>query len=519
MAKPRAQSRVRDRARVGTRAPVPERGEAFARRHRAALAVGSLLLLGVVNVLWFSVFPFRTVMGDDLGAWALYSGHPSFQDLFLTASGGKYRPVFTAAHYVLFGAFAADYRAWVAFSIVFNFVNVCLVFALVRRLTRGDTLIAFLAGLLYITSRFSYYNILQLNGVMEALGIFFLLLILHVAFEFLRSDSRWPGFALAGLYLLITFTHERYIVLLPFLVLLVVFKSRLTRRPKVLLLGLMCVPPLLMLALESMVFHSTVLMGTGGQPITFDPVQVMTFMAQGLANMFWINAGPAYLSGIKITNLAPGTLMLVIVVGVSLAVVGVLAMGRILTLKDPKERRAELKGLVLWMVLLLSLLLGASITIRQEYRWLYAPFVVCLVYFCYQMARLPWRPLARYGVLVALVVMAVGADFYYKQHEGNVFFLTGEAIADSTYDATMGRYGLGMSDRTVYVEKARDLAWVLGGTGFLAPYLGADYQKIVWVDDLNAIDLQAIDPANSLFLRMDWSQNKMVDVTSQVLHR
>jgi len=122
-------------------------------------------------------------------------------------------------------------------------------------------------------------------------------------------------------------------------------------------------------------------------------------------------------------------------------------------------------------------------------------------------------------VLVALVAMAVGADAYYRQHEGNVFFFYGESIADSTYEATMGHYGLGMSDRTVYVEKALDIEWVLGGTLFLTPYLGSEYRKIVWVDDLNAIDPHSIDPANSIFLRMDWSQDKMVDVTSQVLHR
>lgn len=491
----------------------------FTQRHGTALALGSLMLLALINVLWFSGFNFRTIMGDDLFAWAFYSRHPSFQDLFLTAAGGKYRPVVTAVQSVLFRAFSADYQAWVAFSVVFNFVNTGLLFALVRRLTRGATLIAFIAALLYITSRFSYYNILQVNGVLEALGTFSLLLILHAAVAFMKGHARWPGFALAGLYLLITLTHERYVVLFPFLVLLVLFRTGIPGRSRALLLGLLCVAPLLNVLLKSLVFHTTFLMGTGGQAITLDPVQVIKFLVQGLANMLWINWGPDYLSGIAMSAVAPTVRMLVILIAVSIAAVVVLAGRRMLSVKDPMERRAELKGLVLWVVLFLSLLLAASITIRQEYRWLYAPFVVCLVYFCYQLERLPARAVLRNGVVVALAVLAVGADSYYRQHEGNAFFVYGENIADSTYDATIGHYGLGMGDRTVYVEKARDIEWVLGGTLFLTPYLGADYQKIVWVDDLNAIDPRAVDPANSLFLRMDWPQNRMVDVTSQVLHR
>lgn len=495
------------------------RGWTTSQQNGAALAIASLVLLALINVLWFSGFGFRTIMGDDLYAWVYYNQHPSFQDLFFIADGGKYRPVLTAVLAVLFRTLSADYQRWVDFNVAFNFINVCLVFSLVRRFTRGGALLAFLAALLYVTSRFSYYNILQLYGIMEALGILFLLLILHVAVDFMRRDSRWPGFVLAGLYLLVTLTHERYIVLFPFLALLVLFKSGMARRSQVVLLGLFCVPPLLNVILKSLVFHTTFLLGTGGQVITFDPVQVMKLIVQGLANMLWINAGPDYLSGINVAEMGPGARMLVILIAASLVAVIVLAVARILTLKDSEERRAELKGLALFVVLFLSLMLAASITIRQEYRWLYAPFVVCLVYFCHLLTTLPIRAALRNSVLLVLVALAVGADAYYKQHEGSVFFLYGENIADSTYDATMGHYGLGMRDRTVYVEKTRDVEWVLGGTLFLTPYLGANYQKIVWVDDLNAIDPHTIDPANSVFLRMDWSQNKMIDVTSQVLHR
>jgi hypothetical protein len=475
------------------------------------------MVLGVVNVLWFNVFNFRTIMGDDVYAWALYASHPSFHDLFLTASGGKYRPVLSAAQYVLFHIFSSDYQAWVGFNVALNFLIVCLLFALVRRLARGDNFVAFVAALLYITSRFSYYNILQLMGLMEALCILFLVVILYLAVEFMDNDGWWPGLALAGLFLVITLTHERYIALFPFLALLVVLRTGVSWRRKYVLLALLCVSPVLNVVLKRVVFHTTFLMGTGGQAIGFDPVGVVKFMVHGFANMLWVNWGPDYLSGITMSETGPGPRLLVGLIVISLVTVVVFAGVRVVHLKDRRERRSEAKGFALWLVLFLSLLLAASITIRQEYRWLYAPFVVCLTYFCYHLAKLQWRTFLKYGVLVLLCVLTVTADSYYKRHEGGVFFFYGETVADSTYDATMGRYGQSMGERTMYVQAQPDMEWILGGTLFLSPYLGLDHRKIVWVDDLASMDIHAVDRKESMFFRVDPATGALVDVTREIL--
>ena len=53
-------------------------------RNSTSLAVFALLLLGVVNVLWFNRFNCHTIMGDDVYAWAFYRSHPWFHDLFLS---------------------------------------------------------------------------------------------------------------------------------------------------------------------------------------------------------------------------------------------------------------------------------------------------------------------------------------------------------------------------------------------------------------------------------------------------
>ncbi len=484
-----------------------------------ASAVFSILALFAVNFLWFSTFRFRTIMGDDLYSWSLVAARPSLGDIFLHDVSDKYRPIPYLVQSLLFRAFSGDYRSWVAFNTALNCVIVAALFLLIRKLTKGDNIIALLGGLLYITSRFSYYNILQLNGVMEALCLLFLVLIMYVTVKFYEDSRPWAGFALAGLFLLITLTHDRYLALLPFLLLVPLFHESLSRRAKVGVMALMCAPLVLNIILKQFILGATLFVGTAGQPLAFSPLRVARFVAAGLANMAWVNDGPGYLSGITFRGMDATWQALVVIISVALLAIVIWMAVRMIRTRDPVVRRREVRGFVLWSVLFLSLLLAGSITIRQEYRWLYAPFVVMVAYFCYQYARLPLRAVLRYGVLAIICVLAVTADGYYKAHEDGVFFMYSEAIADSAYDATMGRYGQGMRDRTMYIENTRDIHWILGEDLFLSPYLGKDYRKIVWVDSFAQIDPATIDRDRSLFFRMDWSRNRLVDVTSEVLRQ
>jgi hypothetical protein len=268
------------------------------RRLVILLALG---VLAIVTFFWFRGFAFHTWMGDDLYAWAYFRSGPSFRELFLADSGSKYRPVATALQWALFQVFPSSFPAWTYFNAGLEFLTACLVFALVLRVARGELYIAFVAALLFLTSRFSYYNVFQAMGTMEALGMLLLVVTLHVAVTYARSDARWPGFALAGLFLAISLTHERYLALFPFLLLLVVFKGRSPLRARTLLIALLCVTPLLNVGLKKFVFATSVMMGTGGQVMSLDPMTVLRFLVKGGANLVWINWGPDYLSGITMS--------------------------------------------------------------------------------------------------------------------------------------------------------------------------------------------------------------------------
>ena len=326
-------------------------------------------------------------MGDDLYAWAYFAQGPSYHDILLEAPGGKYRPVLNAVHYVLFDLFWGDYRAWLAFNVALDIVIAALVFGLVRKVTRRDNLIAFLAAILFVTSRFSYYNVLQVMGLVESLSLLFLVLIVWTAVVFLRGRSTWPAFALAGLYLLVTLTHERYVVLLPFLLMVVVLKRHLSPAWKG-MLAVVMVAPLLANVLLKWLLGAEFLMGTGGQALGLDPALIAEFITKGLANMLWVNAGPWHLSGVPWGAVGGGARLLVGIIVFGIATIAILSVARVLRTRRRGIRVAEARRFLLFVALFFPLLLGASITFRQEFRWLYAPFVVGLVYFAYLASRI-----------------------------------------------------------------------------------------------------------------------------------
>ena len=130
-------------------------------------AMALLIGLAILATLWFGSYPYRTLMGDDLGLiWdAQHGGYASsiWGGLF-HAPINKYRPVFEALMALEIRALGDDFRSFLAFNIFFEVVNAAFLSALAWRLSRGSWLIAAAAGALLVLSRFSYYYVLQVMG-------------------------------------------------------------------------------------------------------------------------------------------------------------------------------------------------------------------------------------------------------------------------------------------------------------------------------------------------------------------
>lgn len=470
--------------------------------------------LFILNIMWFYDIRFHTMMGDDLYCWFRMGNKTSFWEAFTDASANKYRPVLDVIHFILFKLFSYNYQLFFYFNILLNYVVIFALYKLVQKISNQNNVIAFVIAIIYLTSRFSYYNILQLYGIMEAVCLFLLLLIINFSVDFMRTGKLNSACYFLGINLIIVFTHERYIALIPFLVLILLFNDSIKGMQKKILLLSVFIPLLLNFLLKKLVFHSRFLEGTLYVPLEFNPLSIVKFLLAGFLTIIGINAGPTFMNGISfkdvntLTNMVIGTIISLFIF------ITVLIVFRCRKL-DLSKRKKELKIAFLWGVLFFSLLLAASIAIIQEIRWLYAPFLVFLSYFSYQFSRISLHPIAKYAVLSLLCFFVVRNDMYYKTFLPNVFFITARKIADSVYDETIKKYGTVIKNYTVYIEKNQELDWPLLGSLFFAPYLGDTSFTVNYVDDVRKIRLNKKDMGNVLIFKLD-GRRKLKNITEEV---
>lgn len=479
-------------------------------------AAVSLLVLFAVDFWWYSGIPFKTLMGDDMWRWLTFSD-PAVLTRIIAPTGDKYRPLVDLFQYPLFKLFSADYQAWLHFNIVFNLLIIATLFLLVRRVTKGDSLFAFAASLLYITTRFAYYSVLQVWGNMEALALLFTLLIVHIAISYYQKPRGSLGAWIIVLYFAAIFTAERYVVLLPFIMLLFFLAERPQRVSKWVLIGIAVLPLAFNIVLKKFVWHLTYLVGPNGEPIVWSPLQVLQFLKNAFANLGWISAGEP--SQVMITAAQVPLARTAVIFATLALVIGVVIAAVVHIVREDSETHArELKIAALWATLFLSLVLSSAIAFHQEIRWFATSFVILFVYFFYLFAKVRWNAFIKYGIVALLLVLAVSTDLYFRSQLPRLYFYYSQQMADSALDATYGRYGKDLTRYTIYFDQSDALGWVLADGNFLAPYVGESYQhKVHLVSSFDAVPWAQIDRADTRFLRLDWDKRTISDVTAETL--
>jgi hypothetical protein len=188
--------------------------------------------------------------------------------------------------------------------IVFNFLISLVVYYIATKIS-GRFLIGFCVALCYVLSHFAYYQIMETFAFMEGLALLFSLLLLHQLYRYINAEKNGNPFYIAqSLYLLASFTHERYIVLFPIFVIAIILRTVLQSESwknkrllvrlsvSVLLFGLLLSARFLLLGRDA-------LRGTGGTNIidTFSVFSTLKNIFVQILALFGISYGPTYLMG------------------------------------------------------------------------------------------------------------------------------------------------------------------------------------------------------------------------------
>jgi hypothetical protein len=437
---------------------------------RAFVALGSIGLVGFC-VWWCSFFRFESMIGDDLVLLDYFQQKGSILQLsVLSTIVDKYRPVYFVLQHLVIRLFGGHYPLYFWLNVVIHAALTLAVFGIALHVTRGGRWVSLAVALLFASARFAFYQLTQVVGLTESLALGLLLALVWCAVRFRDSDDvRWL-WATLGTSVLLVFTHERFIVLSAFTALLPFTSTGLSRERKIRWAAAAFAPVVLALLVKRLAFHSPFLLGTGGQVLKPTPRGVLGFIASGCLTLLGVNLGPSHLSIVEFSWLPRPHKVLGIAFG--LLLLGGLAAW--LRAASSKSRRAVLA----WVLLAGPLILAASITFRQEHRWLYAPFAITLLFWAFAVGQL--RPRWVGPVLAGLLVVAgLGNDFYYRAHSGELFFTSSQTTGDSFYRGALLRYG--WKGREFFIEPFGASHWILA-PNFFRQFLGDEAPPVQTID-------------------------------------
>jgi hypothetical protein len=422
------------------------------------------LLLGLVIALlatiWFGRNHHEALMGDDL-ILLQQSRQPggsahSFFDSFVDVTSDKWRPLLTPAQSILTRAFDGSYQAWVHLLTVLEWLNVMAATALAWLLSGRRWLVASIFAVALITSRFNNYFVWQTFGLMEGLALSATIACIAAARLAWRTGSRrWlaatiVASAAAGLI------HERYLCLVVFVALLaLLMPAQMRLFERLGWVGGALLVPLSNYVVKIHVLHVDFFAGAAGLDVHPTLSSVLGFLGDGVASLAGYNLGPSHLTGAdaRTLGLLPKLLTAIFVACVLAIVIAAIV----------RDARRGARWLVPWLLgpaLLVPLLVVASISVRQEHRWLYTPQIVLLLGVAWAAGRaqgLTWtagraaRALPTTAVLATALLASAAVDLIYARHVDDVYFMTGQRMADSVLDRVVDQHRTELATTTVFL--------------------------------------------------------------------
>lgn len=425
---------------------------------------------------------------DDLYSWSWFPGLNFFEYAFKFYGSSRYRPVFDAIQYIEY--FVVQNRVYI-FAVVNKVLNTLVALFIYHFAIRlkAKKIISFLVAFMYVVTHFSYYQIGQVIGLLETEAQFFALLILFLSLKLvgvidrnnnekkvLVSANTIITFFMILMYFTIAFTHERYLSLLPVIMLSIFFAKGINEGDKkkifryrvfsylslLLTLILICV-------IRYLAIGKVLPAGTGGTRVenTFNIEECISFCFQQVFMIFGVNIGPEHLVGIEFVKITDNIIKYLALISSALLIV-ICAVSIIykiyLMTKINSENKFRLFLPDILFMLFIAMCIGSSsVTIRVEMRFVFVSFTASLLYISYICGFLfnefdKVNKIASYivinFVILLLLAFRVPVELKYRDNYKNIHFFLDLDRVNSIYDNTIGKYGVDeiLKNRTVYMS-------------------------------------------------------------------
>jgi len=343
--------------------------------------------LGMFVLMYFWYLPFIQIfpMVDDLRAVRSFSS-TSLGQILSTASI-NYRPVLLLILYLIINTFGYKMIHYYILNIFLNTIIALLIFRKTSKILNNNYL-GFVFSFLYIISNFGFYGIVQIEGIMELLCLLFLFIFLSAIYDIFygEAEKAFKYFYIALLsYLLIIFTHERFIVLILPLILTSLYKYKQSTNKKFLLVSNLSILSLLLnIFIKKIVFQIPFFRGTGGQLMKPNISYIFLHIGYHIKYLFGIHNDDEYLNGIASQNVS-GIINLIIFISIlSILLIFFIYYFFYAIKKDKLSESRKSFYFTFLFIITIGLLFGSSsATIRVEQRWIYAPYMISLFLLCH----------------------------------------------------------------------------------------------------------------------------------------
>lgn len=509
-------------------------------KNKVQMVLPALFALILIGFFVNRNIQIRGLYGDDLYLWSFFGEDSFLEFTFPDSTKGNFRPFYWAMSYLEFMIVGRHVNFYSAFNTAFNIFISFVVYFFALDLTKtwnrreGGTfsgeLVSFVTAAMYLGSHFAAYQIGQVLGLLESMGLLLAIIVLWLLYRFSEYGKSAYYFGACVFFFLVIFTHERYITLFPLFYLTLIFRKPVNRRTgRMVFWSELLIPSIEMLfffGVRVLFAGKAIPAGTAGTDVidTFSLGQAFMYAIEQVQYIFGINVGESYLNGITWSETP---LWLHILVYLSFFMI--LAM-LFIYISEVRKQALD-SGFVVQNILFISfiaLCIGcSSITVRLEIRWVYVSYTAALLYVCYMYGRTiaenrsnkNFTAGGRFAFVFFLYCcLMVPVEQYYRSYFSNIFFFQELDRVNSLADETIGKYKDFLGVRQTYIFYNR-----YGMTDFYGEYFYKPYDsektgqgsEVHFINDISELP-DGADYDNSVVLLETTDMRGYIDITDQV---
>lgn len=460
---------------------------------------------------------------DDLYLWSCYGEQSFFQFVFPLGST-RFRFLYYLAAWLQLAVTGTHVEWFVPMNILLNVGVAFTLYRMAKSFSRS-TYVGALCGIAYLASRLSSYQIAQVYGLMETMALWMAIGILYLLYGYLNgqgSGAKKQFYIACGLYFGICFVHERYMVLLPLFILVLICKKAKDWR----LWGTTVVTFVLVQGIRLLTIGKLAPAGTGGTDVAdgFSISTVIRYALSQAAYLLGINAGPAHLNGQNFREAPLWVMMLTAVADLMLILVILAFVAKLIGKRFQKGGKcgSYLCTSLLFMGFIAGCIACSSVTIRVELRWVYVSFAGALLFLAWLYGALTdgmvergrWVQAVPYlGMITLFVALMLPVELYYRQQYPNLYFWPNQCRYNSLAEETYEKYGDDLFGKTIYIiGNQYDMSDFTAETFFKVydKERKAEGTTVKHIEDVREIGLVTDD---MLILREDPEFDRFQDIT------